>query len=97
MDHRYIFDLDVSATFGDITDAHEKLEALSKCATDLGLEVHGGTVAIARESDPIEYWRLGSERPYHNMTSQQGTPQAERFFSSLGGSVGSRSTVGSTA
>lgn len=80
MDKRYIFDLDASGQFDSIEQAQGKLEELAIYAREtLGLSVNGGAVRIAREVEPVEFWMLGSDGPFRNMTSEEGTPQAKRF------------------
>ena len=84
MQKRYILDFDASSEFENIDQARMKLEALAEFARqELKLHVHGGIVAVARETEPIETWRLGSDEAYRNMTSEEGTPQARRFERAL--------------
>jgi hypothetical protein len=82
--HKYLFDLDASAEFGSIEEARDKLTALAEFArTELGLHIHGGSCAIAREREPVEFWRLGSDEPFTNMTATEGTKHNERFARSM--------------
>lgn len=76
---QYAFDLDATGKFDSIEDAKDKLETLADHARELGLSIDGGHVAIVREREPIASFRLGSDQPFRNMTSQEGTPQAARF------------------
>lgn len=79
MDKRYVFDLDASGQHRTIEEARTKLEALAEHARSIGLNVSGGSIRLCRETEPVEGWALGSDKPFRNLTSEEGTPQATRF------------------
>lgn len=83
MQSKFILDIDACGEFSSIEEARDRLEGLAAYAREKGLTIVGGHAGIVREREPIQTYTLGSDEPFRNMTSQEGTPQAQRFERTL--------------
>jgi hypothetical protein len=55
-----------------LEDAREKADQIADYAAELGLNRVSGTVANAREREPVETFEYGSQEPYRNQHAITG-------------------------